>query len=74
MSKLFYFKVTFLFVSVGLFVGNLAEGLFNIDYSNTELLLKLVLKSFVTAVLTGLLLGVLNMFFKIGDFNKKEND
>ena len=71
MSKLFYFKVTFLFVSVGLFVGNLAEGLLEIDFTNTKLLWKLVFKSFIVAVLTGLILGFLNMFLKIGNFKRK---
>ena len=71
MNKFFYFKVTFLSISAGLFTGMLAYGLFDVDFSNTESILKLVLKSLVTAIGTGLILGILNMFFKIGNFQKK---
>ncbi len=71
MNKFFYFKVTFLSISAGLFTGMLAYGLFDADFSNTESILKLVLKSLVTAIGTGLILGILNMFFKIGNFQKK---
>lgn len=71
MSKLFYFKVTFIFVSVALFVANLIKGLFEIGFSYTDALTQIVLKSFVIAILTGLILGILNMFFKIGNFKKE---
>lgn len=71
MSRLFYFKVTFLSISVGLFVGILVYGLFEIDFSNSEALKTLVLKSLATGIGTGFVLGVLNMFFKIGNFPKK---
>ena len=73
MSRLFYFKVTFLSISAGLFVGILVYGLFDIDFSNSEALKTLVLKSLATGVGTGFVLGILNMFFKIGNFPKKEN-
>lgn len=73
MDRLFYFKVTFLSISTGLFVGILVYGLFDIDFSNSEALKTLVLKSLATGVGTGFILGVLNMFFKIGNFPKKEN-
>ena len=70
MTKFLYFKVTFIFVSVALFVANLIKGLFEIGFSNTDALTQIVLKSFVIAILTGLILGFLNMFFKIGNFKK----
>ena len=73
MNRFFYFKVTFLSITAGLFAGKLVYGLFDIDFSNSEALTKLLLKSFVTAVGTGLILGILKMFFKIGNFQKKEN-
>jgi hypothetical protein len=73
MNRFFYFKVTFLSVTAGLFAGILVFGLFDIDFSNTDAITKLLLKSLVTAIGTGLVLGILNMFFKIGNFNKKEN-
>ena len=72
MSKLFYFKVTFLAVSAGLFVGLFVYGLFDIDFSNGQEIMQLFLKSLVTGVGTGLVLGILNMFFKIGIFPKRD--
>ena len=73
MNRFYYFKVTFLSITAGLFAGILVYGLFDIDFSNTEAITKLVLKSFVTATVTGLILGIMNMFLKIGNFQKKEN-
>jgi hypothetical protein len=73
MNRFFYFKVTFLSITAGLFAGILVYGLFDIDFSNSEALKTLLLKSLVTAVGTGFILGILNMFFKIGNFQKKEN-
>ena len=73
MNRFFYFKVTFLSISTGLFAGRLVYGLFDIDFSNSEAFIKLLLKAFVTATVTGFILGILNMFFKIGNFQKKEN-
>lgn len=73
MKRFFYFKITFLTISTGLFVGMLVYGLFDIDFSNNKELTKLLLKSFFTSILTGLMLGILNMFLKIGNFPQKEN-
>lgn len=73
MNKFFYFKVTFSSISAGLFVGALVYGLFDVDFSNREALTKLLLKSFMAAVITGLIMGLLNMYFRIGNFQKKEN-
>jgi hypothetical protein len=73
MDRFFYFKVTFLSISAGLFVGMLVYGFLDINFSNSEAITKLLLKSLVTAIVTGLTMGILNMFFKIGNFQKKEN-
>ncbi len=73
MNRFYYFKMTFLSIAAGLFAGMLVYGLFDVDFSNTEALTKLLLKSLCVAVATGLILGILNMFFKIGKFQKKEN-
>lgn len=73
MNKFSYFKKTFLPIFVGLFVGIFVYGLFDIDFSNNEVLTKLLFRSFVTAITTGLVLGILNMFFKIDYFQKKEH-
>ena len=69
----FYFKVTFLLITTGLFAGMLVFGMFDVDFSNKAAILKLILKSLVTAIGIGLIMGFLNMFFKIGNFQKKEN-
>jgi xanthosine utilization system XapX-like protein len=73
MNRFFYFRVTFLSISAGLFAGMLVYGLFDVDFSNREALTKLLLKSLMGALGTGLIMGILNMFFKIGNFQKKEN-
>jgi H+/Cl- antiporter ClcA len=73
MNRFFYFKVTFLSITAGLFAGLLVYGFFDIDFSNSESLTKLLLKSFVAAVVAGLILGILNMFFKIGNFQKNKS-
>lgn len=68
MNRFFYFKVTFLAITAGLFAGLFVYGLIGLiffDEGNIEMLL---LKSLVTSLTTGLLLGILNMFFKIGNF------
>lgn len=73
MNRFFYFKVTFLSITAGLFAGMVVYGLFDTDFSNSEALTKLLWKSFVTAVGTGAIMGFLNMFFKLGNFQKKES-
>lgn len=73
MTRFFYFKVTFVSISAGLFAGMLVYGLFDIDYSKPGALTTLLMKSFVTAIGTGLIMGLLNMYFKIGNFQKKES-
>lgn len=73
MSRFFYFKMTFLSISAGLFTGLLIYGLFDIDFSNKEAWIQLLLKSLVAALLTGLVLGFLNMYFKIGNFQKQRH-
>jgi len=72
MSRFPYFKTTFLPIFAGLFVGILIYGLFDIDFSNREALVKLLLKSFVTALTTGLILVILNVFFKTEIPQKKK--
>lgn len=71
MSKFFYFKVTFLSISAGLFAGIFVYGLFDINFSDSEAIIRLLLKSLATAIGTGLVLGLLNMYFKIGRFPNK---
>ena len=70
MNRFFYFKVAFLTISAAIFTGKLFYELFDIDFSNSSVILKLLWKSFITAIGTGLIMGLLNMFFKIGNFQK----
>ena len=65
MNKFYYFKVAFLSISSGLFVGIFIYGLFDIDFSNSEAILKLLLKSLAIGIITGLVLGILNIFLNI---------
>jgi xanthosine utilization system XapX-like protein len=64
MSNSSRFKIAFFAMSAGIFVGTLVYGLFEVDFSDKEALLKLFLKSLITGVVSGLVLGLLNMFFK----------
>ena len=68
MKRLYYFKITFLTISAGLFVGTIAYGLFDLDFSKEEAVSKLILKALFKATFTGFILGILNMFFKLKPF------
>lgn len=72
MNRLFYFKVTFLSVAAALFSGMLVYGLLEVDFSNRDAITRLLLKSLVVAVVTALILGLLNMYFKVGNFQEKK--
>lgn len=71
MDKFFYFKVTFLAVTAGLFSGLVVYGLLESGFSDSAKVTSLLLKSLAIAVSVGLLLGLLNMYFKIGNFSRK---
>lgn len=64
--------MTFLSITAGIFAAILVYGLFDIDFSNSEALTNFLLKSFVTAIGTGFVLGVLNMFLRLGISRKKK--
>ena len=72
MNKYFYFKATFLSINGGLFTGLLVYGLFDIDFSNKAAILNLIIWSLFVSVVAGAILGVLNMYFKIGNFQKNK--
>ena len=69
-----YFKRTFLTVAAGLFAGTFVYGAFEIDFSNISGISKLFIRSLVTSVLTGFVMGILNMFFKFGSFQRKKSE
>lgn len=72
MTKFYYFKVTFIATTAGIFAGMLVYGLFDVDFSNSKALTDLVLKSFLTAITGGLVLGIINMFFKLDAHGNKK--
>ena len=72
MNKFSYFKVTFIAIFSGLFIGVIVYELFDVDFSNNEALLIVFKKAFFVAFFVGLCMGILNMFFKIGNFKQKE--
>jgi hypothetical protein len=47
-------------------------GLFDTDLSNSDAIGILALKSFIIALVTGLVLGILNVFFKVKKVRGKE--
>ena len=71
MKKTNYFKNTFLPLAAGLTVGLFAYGLLTTDF-DTELITKNLLKSVTVGVVTALILALLNSYFKITPFKKKQ--
>jgi hypothetical protein len=61
-SNIYYFKKTFYFVFTLAFVYILVKGFFDIDYS-TQSLYKLLLTSLIAGLVTGALLGLINMIW-----------
>jgi hypothetical protein len=72
MDSGYYFKTTFLSITAGIFAGMFIYGLFDIDISNARAVGGVALRSFAVAVITGVLLGLANMYFKV-DLAKKKN-
>jgi hypothetical protein len=72
MNRFKLFKRTFFVVSVGLFAGFLTYGLFDIDFSNGKSIALMILKSLVTALVIGFILGVFNMFLNISWLREKK--
>ena len=70
MTNLYYFKVAFLSVSAGMTVGMIVYGLFDMDYNNESGIAQLFLRSIATGVVVGLVMGVLNIFFKLKPVKK----
>lgn len=71
MQNFSYFKITFISIFAGLFVGVLVYESFDVNFSNTEALLNMFKKAFFVAFIVGLLMGILNMIFKIEKFKQK---
>ena len=65
MTKFYRFKIAFFPISVGMTVGMIVYGLFDIDLSNLPSIGRLAGKSLLMGVIEGALFGLLNMFFKV---------
>ena len=71
MKKPSLFTMTFLTVSAGLFAGLFVYGLFSIELSDFKAWINLFFKSLATGIVVGIILGLLNMYFKAITFSKK---
>jgi hypothetical protein len=72
MKNFHYFKITFIPATVGLTAGLLIYGLLDTNLTNAKAIGMLVVKSFTVALITGLVLGILNVIFKVQKGKEKE--
>jgi hypothetical protein len=70
MKNINYFKRTFAFVVISLTIGFTLYGLFKIGINDSNAIGLLLLESLATAMVTGLILGLMNMYFRIDFFQK----
>ena len=71
MKPIDYFKKTFLGVFVFVFIFKMTMQLFE---GLSTFSLRFVLKIFLASLITALVLGILNYFFKVGFTEKKSNN
>jgi hypothetical protein len=70
-NKGYYFKRAFFFaLPIAVFV--IVFGLFDIDFSDVSELLKLFGKGVFVGLITGVILGLINVFAKVDTLFKKE--
>ncbi|MBL0309140.1 MAG: hypothetical protein IPP77_05530 [Bacteroidetes bacterium] len=72
MTRLQYFVITFFSVSIGLMVGSFVYELFDANFSDIPAIIHLLWKSSVKGVIVGLILGLLNAYFRINFGNKNK--
>jgi uncharacterized membrane protein len=60
-----HFKFAFILVSIGLAVGQIVYGLFEINFNDSNSIINLILRSITIGIIVGIILGLLNLFFKI---------
>lgn len=72
MSNFSYFKLTFIAIFSGIFIGVIVYQLFDVDFSNNEALVNVLKKAFFVAFFVALFMGILNMIFKVGNFKEKQ--
>lgn len=72
-TKYYYFTVGFLWTFTFVFVSRLIMAIYDYYFDlNTDITLKLLLRKAIIATFTAIVLGILNMFFKLSDgFMKK---
>jgi hypothetical protein len=75
MKKAEYFKITFVAIVIGLTVGQIVYGLLTKGIiTDLQKIQELIFRSLFVAILTALVLGILNMYFKILPIQKTGND
>lgn len=73
MTKFYYFKVAFIALAVGITVGLFIYDLMGILFFDDPISIKSVaLRSLFVGFFSGLILGILNMYFKIFPFKQKQ--
>jgi ABC-type uncharacterized transport system permease subunit len=67
-----YFKITFFPLTASVTVGVIFYGLFGISLDDTKALSMLFIKGIVVGLSVGLILGLLNAYFKIDIFKSRK--
>lgn len=73
MKKAYYFKTVFIPLAVGITVGLFTYDLLGMLFFNEPIsVINTALRSLFVGFFTGLILGLLNMYFKIFPFKQKQ--
>ena len=72
MKEMRHFKFIFILVSVGLAVGQIVYGLFEVKFNDFDSIMNLIIRSITIGIIVGIVLGLLNLFFKI-EFRRNDN-
>ncbi|AWI25758.1 hypothetical protein [Flavobacterium pallidum] len=72
-SRLTYFKVAFVASAAGIMTYQFIFGLFDMNLENPIAIWKLLCKSFFVAIVSALILGLLNALFKFLPKTNKSN-
>jgi hypothetical protein len=71
MTNFSYFKVAFLAITAGLTAGLITKGLLDVDFSDMAAIGNLIFKSLIISIVVGAVMGLLNVYFKVGFFKKQ---
>jgi hypothetical protein len=74
MTKLYYFRVAFISLTIGITVGLFVYDLLGVLFFDDPISIgNIALRSLFVGFFTGLILGLLNMYFKIFPFKQRDN-